>query len=347
MDEECALYFHHKLIGNKIGGGKIISLTTATFVSLTFICVWSRLSHQCPWGLTLRSTPDPRGNDLISVQHKETQMTAFSMPCFCATEGINYKNAFNRSAKSGVLHCLGRSPILRRSRSIPPSLLPAVISSSSEIPLLFGIGFTWLIQTVNRLPLQKQKKTEEYTVKLPGWIRGLWATAHCQNVIKPQWEKMSSLRGAREGENNGVRREGGCGKGVRSSALFTASCESLSPIACLDPVCLRLWSAIRFSEPVAEDGKCWHNSLLRCFIFVSTAASVALSNSTLEKEHLLTVCFSWNINCHFSCQCPIIPVKSFRYSRGKEKAAPATLSECSGTELYKAEMIYKCVYTTI
>lgn len=209
MDDECALYFHHKLIGNKIGGGKIISLTTVTFVSLTFICVWSRLSHQCPWGLTLRSTPDPRGNDLISVQHKETQMTAFSMPCFCATEGINYKNAFNRSAKSGVLHCLGRSPILRRSRSIPPSLLPAVISSSSEIPLLFGIGFTWLIQTVNRLPLQKQKKTEEYTVKLPGWIRGLWATAHCQNVIKPQWEKMSSLRGAREGENNGVRREGG------------------------------------------------------------------------------------------------------------------------------------------
>lgn len=99
-------------------------------------------------------------------------MTAFSMPCFCAIEGINYKNAFNRSGKSGVLHCLSCSPILRGSRSIPRSLLLAVISSSSEMPLLFGIGFTWLIQTVNRLPLQKQKKTEEHTVKLPGWIRG-------------------------------------------------------------------------------------------------------------------------------------------------------------------------------
>ncbi len=84
-----------------------------------------------------------QGNDLISVQHKETQMTASSMPCFCATEGINYKNAFNRSGKSGVLHCVyGPGPNSKLSRSIPPSLLPAIISSSSEIPLLFGIGFT-------------------------------------------------------------------------------------------------------------------------------------------------------------------------------------------------------------
>lgn len=120
-------------------------------------------------------------------------------------------------------------------------------------------------------------------------------------------------RGTRRGEQ--WHEAGGrCSKGVRSSALFTASCESLSPIACLDPVCSRLWSAIRFSEPVAQDGKCWHNSLLRCFIFVSMAASVTLSNSTRERA-LLTVCFSWNSNCHFSYICPIIPVETFLRER--------------------------------
>lgn len=98
-------------------------------------------------------------------------MTAFSMPCFCANEGINYKTHLIEAVK--VVSCIvWTGPNSKGSRSIPPSLLPAVISSSSEIPLLFGIGFTWLIQTVNRLPLQKQKKTKEYTVKLPGWIQG-------------------------------------------------------------------------------------------------------------------------------------------------------------------------------
>jgi len=139
-------------------------------------------------------------------------MTAFSMPCFCAIEGINYKNAFNRSGKSGVLHCLSPSPILRGSRSIPRSVLPAVISSSSEMPLPFGIGFTWLIQTVNRLPLQNQKNGgTHYKI---AWLNlGVSERQdHCQNVIKIQWEKMSSLRGARKGEDNGMRREGGAAK---------------------------------------------------------------------------------------------------------------------------------------
>lgn len=140
-------------------------------------------------------------------------MTAFSMSCFCATEGINYKNAFNRSTKSGVLHCLGRSPILRGSRSIPPSLLSAVISSSSAIPLLFGIGFTWLIQTVNRLPLQKQKKTEEYTVKLPGWIQGSLSDRHTVRMsLSLNEKKCPHYTGHVRERTNGVRREGGAAK---------------------------------------------------------------------------------------------------------------------------------------
>lgn len=68
------------------------------------------------------------------------------------------------------------------------------ICSPSQIPLPFGIGFTWVIHTVNGLSFQWKKK-KKFCVKLPEESGGFGFVGTSLSAVNLPTGRMSSLHG--------------------------------------------------------------------------------------------------------------------------------------------------------
>lgn len=141
---------------------------------------------------------------------KEQEWQTFHYcPAIVPKGEINYKNTTNSKDNSNVLHCVRTRglffflPLSRVSWPVQHHL--GAICSPSQIPLPFGIGFTWLIHTVNGLSFQWRKKKKERD-SMWNCLRShevLDLSGTSLSAINLPTVRMSSLCGSTEGSWRG------------------------------------------------------------------------------------------------------------------------------------------------